>query len=187
MGKIFNTKGMIIDEVVIVHTDGKTGKVTRHVCNRGFLHRVLRFLHLAHDSITAVGMADIAQWIGGLSSPNAFVDVGIGTGTTGDAVGDTQLQTSVLIRAVTPTAITVDQTNDTLQWAHVFSKANDASLTGFSSAVNEVGVFAGTVNGTSHMLLHIAGSTNYGAVDNCNWDNNDTLSITIKCQVKQGA
>lgn len=187
MDKDINFKSAIIDEVIVEHRDGKGNLIRRHKLNTGFKHWLFKKLGLTHNSMCLAGIQDIAQWIGGLSAPTAYAFVGIGEGTTQDATADTVMQsvTHGLIRAVTPTTVTVTLTNDSMQWAHVFSKANDASLTGFTSAINEVGVTSAATS--YHLLLHIAGATNYGAADSCNWDAGDTLSITIKCKVEQGA
>lgn len=181
----------IVDHVEIVHTDGLTGKVTRHTCNTSLKHRILKFFHLAHNSMTnsgTGGIADIVSLVTGLAAPSAYVDIGIGTGTTGDAASDTKMETGVILVAVTPTITSsTGSLKDQANWTHVFSHANDAGLTG-TSAINEVAIENVTnVATTGKMLMHIAGGTNYGAVDNCIWDNGDTLSITIVIKFEQGA
>lgn len=189
--KLHKEKGVLVDKIVIEHKNGKTGKITRHVCNSSLKHRILKFLHLAHNCIIISGTGgatDIANLITGLAAPAAYIYIGIGTGTTGDASTDTKMQTGVLLRSVTPTITNSSGSlQDICNWTHVFSKANDASLTGFTSAVNEVAIEnISTVATAGHILIHVAGGTNYGSPDSCNWDGNDTLTITITLQIKQG-
>jgi hypothetical protein len=192
MGKgIYKERQPIVDYVEIVHTDGLTGKVTSHRCNMGLKHRILKFFHLAHNCMTnsgTGGIADIVSLITGLAAPAAYVDIGIGTSTTGDASTDTKMGAGVILVAVTPTVTSSSGAlKDQANWTHVFSYANDSGLTG-TSAINEVAIENVTnVATTGHMLMHIAGATNYGAVDNCIWDNDDTLSITIVIKFEQGA
>lgn len=186
MSKELTVKGLLIDEVIIEHRD-KNGKlIRRHKLNSGFKHWLLKKLGLTHNCMCLAGIQDVAQWISGLSAPTAYGFMGIGSGTTGDTIDDTTLQTAVLIRAVAGTVVTTTKANDTVRWVHVFSKANDASLTGFASDINEVAVTSAAGAGY-HLLLHIAGAVNYGAVDHCTWDNGDLLSITINCKQEQGA
>ena len=173
---------IMLDECIIEHRDRNGKLIKRHTCNSSLWHKFLVKLGLSHNSITAVAFADISGWVSGLIAPTAYTFVCIGTGTTQDAVGDTVMQILTKATAVVPTRINIAQTNDTIQWTHIFSFANDA-LTGIS-AVNEVGITSAAT--AYHLLLHIAGATNYGPVDSCNWDAGDTLSITIKCQIKQG-
>ena len=93
------------------------------------------------------------------------------------------LLTSLLTNraAATVSRVTTDgqAPNDTSQWVHTFSKANDSELTG-TNTVTETGVFTAISSGT--MLLRIV-----WAGDSCNWDAGDTLQLTIKCQMKQGS
>ena len=187
----YRERAVAIDHVEIIHVNGLTGKVTKHTCNSKLLHKLLVKLHLAHNSMTnsgTGGLADVVNLITGLAAPSPYVDIGIGTGTTGDASTDTKMQTGVILVAVTPTVTSSGGSlHDQAQWVHTFSKANDAALTGFASAVNEIAIENVTnVATTGKMLIHIAGGTNYGAVDNCIWDNGDTLTVTVVLQLKQG-
>jgi hypothetical protein len=172
----------ILDEVIIEHRDRYGRLIKRHKCNSGLVHKILKKLGLAHNSITAVGFADIVQLITGLSAPDPYTFLAIGNGTTADNVADTVIEVETAFNDVTPTCFTTTKTNDSAQWTHVFSAAND-SLSG-ADAINEVGITS--ANTSYNLLIHIAGSVNYGAVDNCNWDAGDTLSVTINCQIKQG-
>ena len=186
----YNERALVLDHVEIIHYNGLTGKITKHTCNSGLLHKLLVKLHLAHNSMTNYGtggIADIVSLVTGLAAPAAYVDIGIGTSTTADSAADTKMGTGVILVAVTPTITSsAGSLKDQANWTHVFSHANDAGLTG-TSAINEVAIENVTIVATTgKLLLHIAGATNYGAVDNCIWDNGDTLTVTIVCQFKQG-
>lgn len=191
MGRgLYKERAPIVDHVVIDHYNGLTGKHTIHTCNQSLKHRILKFFHLAHNSMTnsgTGGLSDVVNLVTGLAAPTAYTFIGIGTGTTGDASTDTKMQTGVKLVTVTPTVTSSSGSlKDQANWTHVFSNANDG-LTG-TSAINEVAIEnIVTVATTGHMLMHIAGGTNYGAVDNCIWDNGDTLSITIVIKFEQGA
>lgn len=186
---LFHSSGqraLMVDQVVVEHRDKNGVLIKRHVCNSGLIHKLLVKLKLAHNSLNAQGIADMAQWIGGLSSPTAYAYLGIGTETSVDTQTDVynSNEAIVLMRSVTPTVSTGSLTNDTLTWTHVFSHANDASLTG-TTAVREVAV--GTAASTWRTLIHISGSNYAAAADSCNWDNGDTLTITVTCKCEQGS
>ena len=84
----------------------------------------------AGDLIVNAGIADIAQLI-----YDQYDYVGIGTGTTAAAVGDTALETQVESRvAPTKSLVTTTVTNDTAQFSGQFT------LTG-TRAITESGVF----------------------------------------------
>lgn len=193
MGKgNYKEKAIIVDEVVFDHYIAKTGKHIIHKAHSKLSHRILVKLGLRHNSITnsgTGGLYDVVSWVSGIASPAAaYTYIGIGTGTSADASTDTKMGTGVILVNVTPTRTNSGGSlGDQIQWTHVFSHANDSGLTG-SSAINEVAIEnVSTVATTGRMLLHISGGTNYGAVDNCNWDNGDTLTITITCKFEQGA
>lgn len=176
---------MLVDSIHIVHRDGQGNIIKEWDINNTLFRRMLVKLGLKHNSMTTVGFEATASRLfldsgdsGGFAK---FLDIGIGTGTNAATSNDTQLQTSVKIVAVTPTLATNSSTNDTLQLVHTFSAAND-SLSG-TSAIDEIGVFNGTVNGTSKMLLR----QQYTPADNCNWTAGDTLAVTVKVVIKQGA
>lgn len=178
-------KFYIKDTIVVDHYCAATGKHHIHTCNSGLLHRFLVKIGRAHNSLNAQGIADIAQWIGGLSSPTLYGYLGIGTETSVDTQTDTynSNEASVLMIAITPTVSTTTLTNDTLTWTHVFSHANDASLSGTSN-IQEV--IVGTAAATWRTLIHVSGSNYQVSPDVCNWNANDTLTITVICQVEQG-
>src|SRR5208337_3695286 len=87
--KFSGHKSLVLDKCVVEHYHADTGKTTRHECNSGFWHKIKVKLGLEHNSLNAQGIADIAQWIGGLSSPTAYAYLGIGTETSVDTQTDT--------------------------------------------------------------------------------------------------
>lgn len=194
MGRQIFQSTLIVDTVETIHFDKdhnvitrdvKTGEIkTRNgkpaVWNNGKLHRFLRYFHLIHDTMTATGFSDTVKFLGNLLPPAAFTYVGIGTGITPAAVGDTQLQTPLLIKAAAITQQTVTNTGDTLQAVVTFSSGD--GLSGTTVAVTEVVLANGTVNGTAHILFHQV----YSPSDIMNWNQGDQLQVTVKVQEKQG-
>lgn len=173
-----------IKDTVEVTVRDKDGNIkSHHFLNRGLWHRLLVKMGLAHNSITATGMAAIADLIDGISAPASFTTLAIGTGITNDAVANTALQTEKKRKTCTPTRVTTTQTNDTCQWSTTFSVSDTTPTNDSTDAIDEVGIENGTP-GT--LLLHIAGS-NYGTADTCNWSTGDTYTLTIKLQIKQGS
>ena len=177
----------ISEEIRIVHKDG-TGKViSDRIINSGFWQKLLCRLGLKHNCITNIGMAQAAAWMlkdidaDHVTYPNCDW-LGIGTGTTAAAATDTQLEVQKSRLAGVGTRETTTVTNDTAQLVVTFSQANDTGLTG-TDAITEVGMFWASGAGTDVMLLRQV----YSPADNCNWDSGDTLQITVKVQVKQGA
>ena len=125
-------------------------------------------------TITNAGMAEVAGLIGTdtTGSCTAFDYIAIGTGTTAPAATDTALGTEQQRAAATGTQVTTTVTNDTLQLVKdAFSFSGDYAIT-------EAGVFNDASAGT--MLSR----TTFSAV---NVTADDTLKVTIKIQVKQGA
>ena len=177
----------LLDEIRIVHKD-KNGKVlSDRIINAGFWNRLLCKLGLKHNSMTNIGFAQTAAWI--LHDIDAdhvtYANcdwLGIGTGTTAAAPTDVGLEIQKSRLVGTGTRVTTTVTNDTAQLVVTFSKANDAGLTG-TMAITEVGMFWASGTGTGVMLLRQV----YTPADNCNWDAGDTLQVTVKVQVKQGA
>jgi hypothetical protein len=127
------------------------------------------------------GIYDLVSFVTGIASPSTYLYIGIGTGTTAATASDTQMSgSSTYSKSVTPTrANSTGSLGDEAVWTHVFSQANDSSLTD-TWAVDEVAIQNAASNAAGHMLTHIAGSSQYGAADNCIWGNGDTLSITIE-------
>lgn len=95
--------------------------------------------------ITNAGLAEIANCIGSVSTPAAFIYVACGTGTTAAAASQTALvaeitDTGLARHTATATRITTTVTNDTLQLTYTFT------VTG-SKTIEEVGVFNASSSG----------------------------------------
>ena len=175
-------KCRIIDELHVTIRD-KYGNIKKdYTVNKGIFYKILHKLGLRYNSIVHDGMAQMALLaINASATPFTYMD--IGTNTTAANNAQTALLTSLLTNraAATVSRVTTDgqAPNDTSQWVHTFSKANDSELTG-TNTVTETGVFTAISSGT--MLLRIV-----WAGDSCNWDAGDTLQLTVKCQMKQGS
>lgn len=94
---------------------------------------------MVSNLITNAGMAGVASRINGSGAEAAFTYIGVGTGTTAAAVGNTTLETEIVDSgldraAATAARTTVDVTNDAATLAKTFS------VTG-TKAVTESGVF----------------------------------------------
>jgi hypothetical protein len=180
-------KFSITDEIEWVHRD-KNGKVIKRYKSNTRWNRFLKRVHLKRrNCITYDGMRIVAGLMTTDIGNTAFDYIGIGTGVTGAAVADRALgtQKSRLGAAFcTGTIVKTDAgcTYDTMQLVVVFSKANDAGLTGAVQQITEVGVFNHTSNTTDAMLFRQTFTA-----EPMNWDSGDTLTMTCKCQVKQGA
>lgn len=181
----------IVDKCVIEHRD-KDGKlIRRHECNSGLWHRFLVKLGLAHNCMINYGTGgiyDIVSLVSGLAAPTLYTWLGIGDGTAADTASDTDMTGTNKYRvgSITPSrANSSAALGDELVWTHTFSHANDGTLTG-TWAINEVAIF-NAASGTGHILLHLAGGTDYGPVDSCNWTAGDTLAVTITLKFEQGA
>jgi hypothetical protein len=181
MRRIFQKVG--IKDRIYVEVKDKNGKVkSAHWLNEGKLRRFTNWLRLTHNSMTNTGFAVLAGLAGNVNSQVAFTCVGIGTNSS-PAAGptNTQLGTSIKIKAATVSTVTTyGITNNTLQLVAVFSNALDG-LTGTDSFV-EVGMFNGTINGTSIMGLRQV----YTPADSVNFDQGDSITVTILMQEKQG-
>jgi len=179
-----NGKMVIVDsvEVIIRNRDGKVLK--RHKLSNGLWHKMLVKLGLAHNCITNVGMAAMARLCNGVSE-TAFTYLAIGTSTTADNAAATGLVAEVKRKAATCTVLQTTVANDTAQWVATFSSADTDPTNNATDVINEIGVLnAGSVG---ILLLKIAGSTNYGTADTCNWSTGDTYQLIVKCKVEQGA
>jgi len=172
----------MVDTVEFIHRD-KNGKIIkRYRSKRGLLNRILVALHIRpHNSMTNVGFAIVAGLIVADVGETAFDYMQIGTGITGATAGDHQLETPQGVRQLTTgSRVTTTQTNDTCQWVAVFSQAIDATLTGIDN-ITEVGIF-NHVSADNKMLLRLVFSA-----ETMDWDAGDSLEMTVKCQMKQGA
>jgi len=172
----------VVDEVEWVHKD-KFGRVIKRYRSNSRWNRLLRRLRLKrHECIVAVGMANMAGLLLSDVGGTAYDYVAIGTGTTGATVDDTALETQQGVRQhATGTRVTTTKTNDTAQLVAEFSQAIDATLTG-TDAISEVGVFYDAAGVTVSMLWRQT-----FAAESMDWDAGDTLTLTCKTQMKQGA
>lgn len=176
----------IVDEIEWVHRN-KDGKILKTYKSNTRWSRLLKKLHLKpKNCLTYDGMRIVAGLMVVDVGNTAFDYVGIGTGAVGAAVADRVLGTeqSRLGGALcTGTIVKTDAgcTFDTAQWVVVFSQANDAGLTGTDS-ITEVGVFKDAAGTTDTMLFRQTFTAESMA-----WDSGDTLTMTCKMQVKQGA
>jgi len=182
--RLFKEQGLVVDSIRLVHLtkDNKVLSDREFPRDKGFWHNLAVRLGLAHDTVVVNGFQAIINFLM-LSgqSVTSFTNVGIGTGTTPAAVGDTQLQTPIVIAAAVASKVTTTNSNDTMQLAITFSNANQG-LTGTAVAVTEVVVANGTINGTSIILMHQV----FSPSDVMNWNQGDQLVVTVKIQAKQG-
>jgi hypothetical protein len=180
MKTIFDSSGK--KDRIFVEVKDKYGKTkSAHWLNESLVRKILIKLRLRHNSMTNTGFAELANLAGNVSTPTAFTDIGIGTNSS-PAAGptNTQLGTSIKIKVATVSRIMTTVTNDTLKLIATFSNALDA-LTG-TSAIVEIGMFNGTINGTSIMALRQV----YTPADSVNFDQGDSITVTILMQEKQG-
>lgn len=173
-------------EIEVRRKDGSIK--SKHTINDGIFHRLLCKLGIRHNSMTNIGFAQVAAFL------LADIDVdhsvytncnwlSIGIGVVAADPTDTDLGTPKGIRqaAVGTRVTTGGITNNTAQLVASFSHAIDATLTGVD-AITEVGMFW-HVSAASSMLLRQV----YSPSDNCDWDQGDSMQVTVKVQVKQGA
>ena len=150
------------------------------VCRRkdGSVKWIIDTKDFPGNSMAKTGMAQVAGLILTDVGGTAFDYVGIGTdGTTAESADHTDLQTPVKRKAGTGTRVTTTFTNDTAQLVATFAAADGLSGT---TAVAEAGVFTAASAGV--MLFR-----KIFTAKNVNWDDGDTLEVTAKCQMKQGA
>jgi hypothetical protein len=175
----------ITDEIEWVHRD-KNGKVIKRYKSNTRLNRFLKRIHLKpRNCLTYDGMRIVAGLMTVDVGNTAFDYIGIGTGVDVAAVSDRALGTQQsrlggVLCTGTIVKTDVGCTYDTMQLVVVFSKANDAGLTGID-AITEVGVFNHASNVTDTMLFRQTFTA-----EPMNWDSGDTLTMTCKMQVKQG-
>jgi len=178
----------LIDELHITIRD-KYGNIKKdYTVTRSLWYRLLKKLGIYHNSITYVGMGIVANLTCGVNTSVTFHYMDIGTGSNTANNAQTALQTTLLpsgrpnIAGANLTIVKTDASssvNETCQWVWCFSQTNNSELTG-TTTVKETGIFSVATSGS--MLLRIT-----WAGDSINWDAGDTLTLTIKCQVKQGA
>lgn len=95
------------------------------------------------NMVVNTGLAWLAGALSGdVADPTLMKYVGVGTGTTAAAEGDTDLETPVESRATgTPSRVTTDDTNDTYQVVGTITMTSSRSIT-------EVGIFSAPSGGT---------------------------------------
>ena len=180
----------LIDELHVTIRD-KYGNIKKdYTVTKSLWYRIMKKLGIYHNSITYVGMGIVANLTCGVNTSVTFHYMDIGTGSNAANNAQTALQTTLLsdpgrpnIDGANLTIVKTDASstvNETCQWVWCFSKTNDAELTGTADVVKEVGIFSAATAGS--MLLRIT-----WAGDTMNWAAGDTLTLTIKMQVKQGA
>lgn len=114
--------------------------------------------------VVASGLAFIASRIRDNTSGTAY-NIAIGTGTTAAAIGQTALVTETTRAAATVTAVTTNQSNDSVQFVTTFGAGVG------TAALTEAGILNAASGGT--MLCRTTFSViNKGALD--------TLTITWK-------
>lgn len=121
------------------------------------------------NTITTVGLAELANLAGNVSTPTAFTYLALGIGTTGATSANTQLEseitdTGLARHSATVSRVTTTGTNDTLQLAYTWTATG-------AKAVTEVGTLNNSVGG---ILL---GRQVFSAVTTAN---GDTLEIVYK-------
>lgn len=158
----FKTPMQLRDRIILVHRD-KHGKIL-NVRDSGW----------SENGITNAGMASVAGLIlTDITEPD-YDWVAIGTGSTAFDPAQTTLVTETHREAGTGTLVTTTQTDDTAQLVRLFS--------GYAGSenVSEAGAFNAASAGD--MVCR----QTFTAIP-INWDNGDTLTVTVKIQVKQGA
>ena len=161
-----------VDSFILICRD-KNGKVKWIVDTR------FDPVSLKGGSITNTGMAAVAGLILTDVGGTAFDFVGIGDSGAAEDAAHTDLQAAVnkKRKAATGTRVTTIQTNDTAQLVATFAAADTLSGTW---SVQEAAVF--TLVAAGVMLFR-----KIFTAKSVNWDAGDTLELTAKCQVKQGA
>ncbi len=132
---------------------------------------------LKSNSISKFGMAQMAGLFLTDVGGDAFDFIGIGTDNTAESKDHSDLVAAVKRKAGDGTRTTTTETNDTSQLVVTFVPAD--TLTG-TDEIQEAGVFTAVSNGVmAFRKIFTAKSVN--------WDDGDTLEVTAKCQMKQGA
>ena len=126
--------------------------------------------------LTYTGMAQMTALILSDVGGTAFDYVGIGTSNAAENANHTNLQTPLVRKAAVGSRVQTTVANDTGQLVATFSSTD--GLSG-SATITETGVFTAGSGGVMLFRKVVAGKT-------VNWDDGDTLTVTDKCQVKQG-
>jgi len=131
------------------------------------------------NSMAKTGMVNVAGLILLDVGGTAYDFIGIGDSNTAENADHTDLQaeTNKKRKAGTGTLIETAFADDTAQIVVTFSSSD--SLSG-SWGVTEAGVFTAATAGIMLFRKIFTAKT-------CDWDAGDTLEVTAKCQMKQGA
>jgi len=149
-------------ENVIIHRD-KAGNI-------------LHIAELKTRCMTKTGFAAVVRLLLTDLSETKFDYVAIGTSSQAATSDDTALITEIKRKAGVGTQVTITYTNDTAQLIATFSSADGLSGT---SVVAETGMLNAASNGILLMRQVFTGIS-------CNWDNGDSLEMTLKVQMVQG-
>lgn len=129
----------------------------------------LKDKRVVKNTITNAGIAEVANLIGGVSTPTAFTYLALGIGTTAAAITDTILEseitdTGLARHAATMSRVTTNVTNDTTQLAYTWT------ATGVK-VVTECGVLNAASVGT------LLGRQVFGAISTVS---TDQIAVTYK-------
>ncbi len=131
------------------------------------------------NSIANLGMAQVAGLI--LTDQEAALDkfdfIGIGESNAAENAAHTDLQTPTKRKTATGTRVQTTVANDTAQLVCTFSSGDTLSGT---DSIQEAGVF--TLAAAGIMLFR-----KIFTAKSVNWDDGDTLEVTAKCVMVQGA
>lgn len=164
---------MDMKEVVVIRDSVKAVLRDKHGNEKMIVNTGWR----SHKCLTNVGFAAVAGLILVDVGGTAFDYIAIGTGTTGAVAADEALEAEVKRKAGTGTRVETDVANDTAQLVATFAAAD--TLSGIDN-ITEVGMLNAAADGDLLMRQ------TFTAIP-CNWDTGDTLEMTVKVQVKQGA
>jgi hypothetical protein len=93
--------------------------------------------------ITSAGLGWVASYINGAVPPSNMSHLGVGTGTTAAAIGNTALETEVLSRvAATKSVVTTTVTNDTMRFVATIQNVSTAK------DITEAALFNASTSGT---------------------------------------
>lgn len=140
----------------------------------------VKYTQCIDDLITNAGFAAVAGLLLIDVGGTAFDYLAIGTGTISATITDTTLGTEVSRKAATGTRVTIAVANDTAQWVVSFSSL-DAGCDG-TLVIAEFGIFNHSSAGT--MLCRQVTI----APDSVKFTpDGDTINLTMRVQIKQGA
>ena len=171
-------KALMVDSIEVVVRDKYGNIKSKHTGRQSIWRKLSRLFK--PNCITKFGMAGMASRAYQNGTVDPFIYMAIGDNNTAETVNDSTLNNEVIRVSADCSRTDTDYTNDTTQYIHTFSKANDESLTGFDTDVCEVGIFNDDTAGI--MLLR----KTWTPSDHCDWDGGDTIQITVKVQQKQG-